>query len=219
MISIESADPDQFREIRGGILAKVIKGIKLLIHEKKSKNSIGPRVGFAATILKRTMKDFSSIVALYDELQMDGGIAIQFLQEMPTYTGIYSKTLHDDILNEEEIRLFKLSVIKNPASRKFLSASKIDSFYEGLFSQEKYGCPWLAKGLYLNTNGMATGCCQIKERRFGFGVLTKATIEDISLKREQLQSRLLSGNIPEACSRCHIATSIQKRLEHEKMTC
>ncbi|MGA2069577.1 MAG: radical SAM protein [Thermoguttaceae bacterium] len=85
-ISLESADPAVFQEIRGGRLEKVVEGAAALMAARRQRGSQGPAVGFAVTRLRRTRDAAPRLAALYEWLGLDGGFAFQPLQTMAAYT-------------------------------------------------------------------------------------------------------------------------------------
>ena len=120
-VSIESPDPEAFAEIRGGKLTKVLDGIRLLLDRRRQRRSgvasraggvengasplgatgrhavstTGPAVGFAITVLRRTIHELPRLLDLYDELGLDGGITLQPLQTMRAYAEHYSAEMRE----------------------------------------------------------------------------------------------------------------------------
>jgi len=211
MVSIESADSATFKEIRGGKLEKVTKGIRMLLKERSRQGLTSPVVGFAVTIMKRTMNDFKDIVSLYHDLELDGGIACQYLQQMEIYSNIYDNDMKTQMLSSSEISWFDELRSNSPEIKQLSRLADNDSnFYTNLLGSESEGCPWLENGLFVNTAGIATGCCQIKEAETrGFGILTEFTSEVVAAKRSEMQTQLISGLIPGGCANCPIAISVQ----------
>jgi MoaA/NifB/PqqE/SkfB family radical SAM enzyme len=178
-------------------------------------------IGFAITVLRRTMHELPRILDLYDELGLDGGITLQPLQTMPAYTQHYGPEMRDQMLTPDDRRQFQQELRHNPRIREFFERTQPMAarkgtgpagFYDELFAgwEPRSGeCPWLARGLYVAYNGRATGCCYIKDTaRDGFGELTLATIERIAANREAMQDELRRGRIPRPCTNCATAHAI-----------
>lgn len=215
MISIESADADLFREIRGGKLEKVISGIRRLVQTRNSKKLSQPVIGFAVTVMRKTMKDFKNVIALYRELEMDGGIAMQHLQKMESYFDIYDEEMKSQVLEREDIEWFE-SALKNdfPLGEIHDQAECSTNFYSSLIALDTPGCPWLEHSLYVNRDGIATGCCQIKDaENDGFGKFNLDAGEIVMAKRRMMQEQLLRGEEPSECKNCFIATKVINKVK------
>lgn len=101
-ISIESADKQKFREIRGGDLTKILLGIESLIYTRNKRMQNYPSVGFAVTVLNCTKDQMPLIADLYNRLGMDGGIRLQFLSEMQSYIQVYNKALMNQRISQAD---------------------------------------------------------------------------------------------------------------------
>ena len=203
-ISIESADPERFRRIRGGKLDKVIEGIARLVAAKRGRAL--PRVGFSVTMLRSTRNDLDGIVALYQRLGMDGGITTQALQRMPGYVAGYAPAMQAELLDEREAdaryaRFYRRTrAIANPTWSN-------GGFYARLMAGWKPAsrrCPWLERGAYVSRDGVVSACCMIKDERHALGKIGDDTtaIED---KRAAMRAQLACGETPDACNGCEIA--------------
>ena len=203
-ISIESADPEEFRRIRGGKLEKVIDGIARLVAAKRGMRL--PRVGFSVTMLRSTAGALDGIVALYERLGMDGGITTQALQRMHAYVDAYAPAMHDELLDECEadaryVRFYRRTrAIANPTWSN-------GGFYARLMAGWKPAsrrCPWLERGAYVSRDGVVTACCMIKDERHALGKVGD-DVASIEAKRAQMRGQLARGETPAACSGCEIA--------------
>ena len=138
MVSIESPGAEAFAEIRGGKLSKVVEGIRLLMEARtcaphapseehhdagrdeytngRRQDAVvtGPAVGFAITVLRRTVHELPRLLDLYEELGLDGGITLQPLQTMAVYTQHYGPEMRDQILTPADYRLFQQELHHNP---------------------------------------------------------------------------------------------------------
>src|SRR5262249_10468070 len=92
-VSLESADSETFRAIRGGKLEKVIDGLERLIAERNRRGLTKPGVGFSITMLAQTAGPLTGILALYERLGLDGGVTTQPLSRMPAYTAVYDSQM------------------------------------------------------------------------------------------------------------------------------
>ncbi len=58
-------------------------------------------------------------------------------------------------------------------------------------------------------SGDVTPCCFVKEsEEYGFGALDRDNVSQVFKKRAEMQQKLTSGVIPEACEGCFTAKSI-----------
>lgn len=212
LVSIESADEDEFRNIRGGKLSKVKRGIKDLV-DRKNQSCSALKVGFAVTVLKQTVNQINTIGELYKQLGMDGGIVIQRLQSMDCYAQFYDSEMKDSIPNASDRARLKGLIAGDMALREALFAfSQEKNFYSDLFSSVRRGsntCAWLENGLYMSANGIACSCCFIKDsQRDGLGQFENnppAILE----KRSEMLNQLKTGRIPGPCKGCGVAQRMQ----------
>ncbi len=185
-VSIESPREDEFRDIRGGVLSKVIDGIRALLAARRARQLVHPTVGFSVTVLKRTQSLMPEIAALYAELGMDGGISAHMLNTMPSYTGFYNRAMEGQVLSPMEQALAwtrYARIIQEPA---YQASTAAVHFSDEVFGQndparqstavrhklakEYRSCPWLDEGMYVNRHGHASGCARIKDTAaFGLG--------------------------------------------------
>jgi MoaA/NifB/PqqE/SkfB family radical SAM enzyme len=212
-ISLESPDEDEFRAIRGGKFSKVVEGIRLLIQRRRDLGKEQPTVGFSVTVLRRTLGAIPDIVALYNELELDGGIGVQPLQDMSCYTQHYDREMLEQLLPENlwrrYSRVFETSVRAVPV--------RVDagSYYGSLFADfdpSSRRCPWLEHGAYLNIDGAVAGCCFIKNPHHVFGNVMTDRPEVIADRRRSLAEMLLQGVVPAPCSGCGVARAVTRTM-------
>ncbi len=228
-VSIESPDQDDFKDIRGGSLNKVVAGIRALLAARNARGQDYPTIGFGVTVLKRTQTLMPAIARLYTELGMDGGISAHMLNTMENYTDYYSAAMSDQVLSPMEQGLAwarYAKVIQSPGYRRSTAAVHFSDRVFGQNDPKKQGgssknrlardyrsCPWLDEGLYINRHGHASGCARIKDTgRFGLGDLKSDTTQQILGKREQLGHAVRAGIVPPACAGCFIAQNIEGRI-------
>jgi MoaA/NifB/PqqE/SkfB family radical SAM enzyme len=223
-VSIESADEEEFRDIRGGKLTKVAEGIRALLAARNARPQRIPAIGFAVTVLKRTRDALPKIVDLYKELGMDGGVSLHMLNSMPAYTGSYRRGMETQLLGKLDQAL-AWSRYARTVEREAVTGGSVH-FSDQIFGQmgeagpaknrrarEYRSCSWLDHGLYVNRHGQASGCARIKDTQaFGFGAVAHAPAESILSKRDRMAEQLRSGDVPEACKGCFIADSIAVRI-------
>src|SRR5258705_4577422 len=168
-ISLESADAAEFQAIRGGKFSKVVDGISLLMQRRRELGNERPVVGFAVTVLRRTLGAIQKIVELYKELGMDGGISVQPLQEMSCYTEHYDEQMLKQLVPREIWQEYQWQYRSAVATVD--KAANASSYYRSLFTgfdPEEGKCPWLDRGAYLNIDGNVTGCCFMKSSTDAF---------------------------------------------------
>ena len=212
-ISLESAVTKTFNRIRGGNLTRVILGIEALM---KNPRPLRPEVGLAVTVLKETVQDIVPITRLYKNLGLDGGITIQPLSSMDSYTNIYDDDMNSQLLTREDMDEFHNILQADPEAKAVMEEKpSIPSFHAHLdqandpdpkpWIDENFGCPWLNKGSYVAVDGTACSCCFIKDISQGFGTFSQ---ENVHLSRKSLQDELRKGIIPDQCKNCAIAQHV-----------
>lgn len=229
-VSIESPREEEFRDIRGGVLSKVIDGIRALLLARRARLLVHPTVGFSVTVLKRTQALMPEIAALYGELGMDGGISAHMLNTMPSYTGFYNRAMEGQVLSPMEQALAwtrYARIIQEPA---YQASSAAVHFSDEVFGQndpahrstavrhrlakEYRSCPWLDDGLYVNRHGQASGCARIKDTAmFGLGDVRRDALDTLLSRRAGLGDALRAGRTPAACDGCFIAEAITSRVD------
>lgn len=212
-VSMESADPATFQALRGGTLEKVKRGLRNLLEARAAAGADRPAVGLAVTVLKKTRAHLEGIVALYDELGLDGGIAFQPLQSMSPYASHYDPELAGQTLSRREVEDLWFGITREPALDRIDDGKRpITGFYDELMSGWSSGtrkCPWLEAGVYVNRHGQATACCMVKEpEKYGFGQPGEDGLEKLAAARESMRTELAAGHTPAACEGCDIARSV-----------
>jgi MoaA/NifB/PqqE/SkfB family radical SAM enzyme len=208
-VSIESADPEQFRSIRGGILEKVTRNLEHLIHERSRRGLERPVVGLSVTVLQQTKDRLPGILALYRRLGLDGGITLNPLQKMKTYFRHYDEAMQREVLSEDESADVWLRFISDSAVRKIQSSrGATRGFYDELMDgwrPSQRTCPWLERGLYVHRDGQATACCMVKDTaRYSLGRIGVDDPTQVLERRERMRAQLAAGETPEACSGCEL---------------
>ncbi len=225
MVSIESADPEEFRRIRGGKLEVVERGIASLIEARNARGREVPTVGFAMTVLKRTRDQLNPIFELYERLGMDGGILCHLLSDMQPYARHYSEEMRGEVIPGIGQSLVWARYARN-LDRPGYRESRIRHFWNDLMGKAKAenagtadvapfrSCPWLDHSLYVNRHGIATACPNVKDTaRHAFGHIREDGTGPIMEARDAMRRQLDSGVIPPACQGCFIADSIAHTLK------
>ncbi|HNN49734.1 MAG TPA: radical SAM protein [Pseudomonadota bacterium] len=210
-VSMESADPETFRQIRGGKLEKVIAGLSNLMEARRKQNQPKPLVGLSVTVLRDTQDHFSQILSLYKKLGLDGGLTVQPLSTMPLYQKNYPEGLQRQVLSDSEVDDLWVRFRMHRQLRNIQAAKDklgIKSFYDELlagFQPGKRRCPWLTDGLYVNHQGIATACCMVKDtENQRLGVIGSDGMDSILAARQKLAEELASGVLPKPCAGCEL---------------
>lgn len=209
-VSIESADADAFREIRGGKLEKVIRNVRHLIEERNRRGLDRPVVGFSVTVLQRTKDARSGIYALYRDLGLDGGITLQPLQVMPAYARHYGAAMADQVLGPVDADRVMARFFSDGDLRRIEAArSPVKGFYEEMSADWRAGsrrCPYLEDGLYVHRDGAVTACCMMKDtERHALGRLPETPVATLLERRQVMADQLAAGDVPEPCEGCALA--------------
>jgi MoaA/NifB/PqqE/SkfB family radical SAM enzyme len=209
-VSIESPDADAFKRIRGGKLAKVLRNLEALMAERRERGLDRPVVGFSVTVLQSTLGQLDEIFALYDRLGLDGGITVQPLQQMDTYSRHYGDDIAAEELDARQAEDIFNAFFSNARLRGIeAKKSKVGGFYVELMDgwrPAKRTCPYLEQGLYVNRNGEATACCMIKDTdAYGLGTIGETPLSEMIAKRDAMKAELATGQIPEPCQGCPLA--------------
>jgi MoaA/NifB/PqqE/SkfB family radical SAM enzyme len=227
LVSIESPNPEDFKQIRQGNFHQVIRGIESLMKARRERLQQYPTVGFSVTVLQKTKECLPAIAELYEKLGMDGGISVHTLSPMSFYQEIYNEEIAKQILSKTEQALVWVKYSRLVKSGKY--AKQVTHFYEKVFGdnipsqnqpQKKRqlvknyrSCPWLDQGLYVDRHAMVTGCPRIKHTDlYAFGKIGENTSSQIIQNRNQMGNQVRCGIIPPACTNCFIAESIAARL-------
>lgn len=216
-ISLETTDPDKFKQIRGGSFTVVEQGIIRLMAARSQRGLDKPSVGFALTVLASTLVDMPSIFELYCRLNLDGGIAIQALNRMPQYTQVYDEMMQTEYLIREKHQAEYQTYMTSEIIQKiWREKSHYTHFYDELFKPRPADlakgrlavCPWLEEGINIDRHGRVTPCCMVKGESWSFGRLEDLDRESILKERAKLAEQLKEGKIPVPCQNCHIAAAI-----------
>lgn len=213
LVSMESADAEKFRAIRGGSLPKVIAGIERLILARNQQGLSQPAVGLSVTVLRSMEGGLPEVFALYKRLGLDGGIGLQLLQKMRSYTRHYDAGMLEQMYSDGEAAHLRGLLYHSRVLREINKGkSSLADFYEDLFenwSPRQGACPWLERGVSINKDGFATGCCFIKDAgQFAFGRPEAGGLEVIAAAREKAGNQLKSGKTPKSCQGCGVAKLI-----------
>ncbi len=205
--SLESADAAVFQKLRGGDLGRIKEGIKRLVDEREGRSLRLPVVGLAVTVMRSTRGDIPSIVSLYRELDLDGGLFFQPLQSMDAYTAIYPPDLKAEVLSPVDIAALEESYSRSPElAAIFNERSPLADFYEQLsqgFDPTRDGCPWLARAMYIDYRGYVLPCCRVKQAdRYAFGHIEADSAKALLSARRAMRQRLVERLIPECCRGC-----------------
>lgn len=203
-ISIDTANPALFREVRkGGDLNKIVHNIRLL--KKKCDESL--KIGIASVILKSNLKELDKLFELYTDLGLNAGIRFQSLVELDFYEKKYDSKISNERVNQNELYQCYLSLLNDKEKKNIINTS-VKDFIQDLYSSGKGSkdCPWLKNALFINSFAEVTGCCGIKDfQNFGFGNIETVDLEFILEKREKLLNNLKNKNIPICCKYCTFA--------------
>lgn len=215
-VSMESADPKTFRELRGGSLDRVHRGLQNLMHARSIDHS-GPFIGLSVTVLKETLQDVPRIIDLYRSLALDGGISFQLLEGMDFYSQYYDERLTANLWSITEAS----SVYKELASIDGYDEVKQDSkqnpgFYSRLFAgwePASRTCPWVEKGIFVGREGNLSACCLMKNTsKYSWGNIQVTSSAEILHHRENLRIQIKSGTPPKACQGCRVIATIDATL-------
>ena len=208
-ISIESADEGLFRKIRGGRLDKVKRGIETLIQTRTARGLDRPSVGFSITVLQRTRGELPAIIALYEQLGLDGGVTIQPLERKADYAKGYDEEMRKETLSDDEVGDVWVEFLGDRTIRALQKRkSKVPGFYDELmagWSPGKRRCPWLDSGAFVANDGRVTPCCMVKDPKHALGRIGVDAPELFLSRRRALKDELGRGQIPVPCQGCELA--------------
>ncbi len=212
LFSIESSDIHQYQRLRGGDITTLRNSIRSLISKRNESGQAHPRVGFAVTILRDTISSLPELVGLYTDLQMDGGMMVQLLQDMPHYVRAYSDEMRGQLLDQQQRDNLKKMIQTNSALQNAVK-QEISSggFYNALYGGKGTtwsSCPWLERGACITADGIMISCSFVKEReKYGFGRIDRDDLSLLLHRRKKLRRRLRAGIIPSNCDGCSLAIS------------
>ncbi|MFC3321355.1 radical SAM protein [Mesorhizobium cantuariense] len=215
--SLESPDDAKFEQIRGGSFPKVIEGIRRLKQARDTEGLKLPVIGLNVTVLKSTLDQLDSIVALYRELGLDGGISFQGLQEMPSYSDCYSEQLTGEILSQNEKRTLGQFLVRFLSNATINKSGSNVGFYARLFAElptRPNTCPWLSKAGYVSAEGEMMPCCHIKNTEWSFGNVEETDRETLIGRRDAMGSQLANGIVPKPCVGCWVLPFLSQAFAH-----
>lgn len=208
-ISIESADPATFQELRGGKLAKVLRGVADLLAARDARGLPRPVVGLSITVLRRTRDELPQILALYQRLGLDGGVTLQPLQAMDAYVQHYDDAMRAQALDPRDAEAVWARFFSDAKVREIQRGRRaVAGFFEEMMADwapAQRRCPWLERGLYLHNGGAVTACCMIKDtQRHALGRLEDGSAALLA-GRAALRGALARGEVPPPCHGCELA--------------
>lgn len=208
-ISLETLNPLHFKQLRGGKLSRVLRGLRALLTAKRAGGG-ALKIGFAVTLLHNHSQQLQAISRLYQALGMDGGISLQGLQTMPAYLQHYGAELIGELLQPQDSQAIKHLIASDAqVKRALLDYSQQGSFYARM--QQTAGadcCPWLALGTYIDVQGAVMSCCFSKNPQHALGHFTQRS--QVLIARSAMAQSLAAGIIPRACSGCGIAQQLSR---------
>jgi MoaA/NifB/PqqE/SkfB family radical SAM enzyme len=216
-VSLETTDPNAFQRLRGGAWESVRAGIIRLRDARNERGQDRPSIGFAVTVLDSTLDDLPKIYALYEQLGLDGGVAIQSLNRMPYYIKHSTTAVQMEHLTAAQHGArYQMYLNSDAARRIWQTRSAHAHFYDELFkprpADKEKGrlavCPWLDSGIYLDRQGRLSPCCMIKPETWPLGDLDTLTDAVLYDTRRQLAEELAVKRIPEPCNGCNVAWMI-----------
>lgn len=216
-ISLETVDAAKFQNLRGGALDTVIAGIIRLRDARNERGQDTPSIGFAVTVLDSTLDDLPNIYALYEQLGLEGGVAVQPLNRMPFYIEHSIPALQTQYLTAAQHGARYQQYINSEVARRIWhTRSPHTHFYDELFKPRPTNstngrltsCPWLDNGLYLDRKGYLSPCCMIKPEKWRLGNVESLSDAALYEARHHLRETLAAGHIPEPCSGCNVAWMI-----------
>ena len=103
-VSMESARPELFWELRRGRLETVLEGVRALLEARHASGSDRPAIGLAVTVLRSTVAEVPGILRLYEAMGLDGGVILQPLQAMGGYTRYYDYDNRAELLSADDVK-------------------------------------------------------------------------------------------------------------------
>ena len=222
-ISIESPVPEEFFLIRGGDLRKITEGIRTLVKRKKDRKIQTPTIGFSVTVLKSTMSKLDDIFELYQELGMDGGIAIQFLNNSKEYARYYTESENLEYLTKKEQLLVRRNYFRG--LKHIQVDDRIEHFFTKIEEDVKRNsgragyCVWLEQALYINCQGYVSSCVYIKDgKRYGLGQIERDGIKKILQRREKEREEIRNCKLTKSCAYigCEVVRQIRENSRNMK---
>ncbi|OUD16224.1 radical SAM protein [Thioflexithrix psekupsensis] len=206
-ISLETGDAVKFQQLRGGSLDAVIAGIVRLRDARAERDQNTPSIGFAVTVLDSTLDDLPDIYALYEQLGLEGGVAVQPLNRMPFYIKHSTPALQTQYLTAAQHGArYQLYLNSEAAQRIWHTRSFHTHFYDELFKRHPLvSCPWLDSGIYMDRHGRLSPCCMIKPEIWPWGDVDTLSDNELYNIRQQLAQTLAANCIPEPCQGCNVA--------------
>lgn len=218
-ISLETPVPEEFHRIRGGDLDKIIEGIKRLVQRKKERQQDTPIIGFAVTVLRSTASKLKDIFELYKSLEMDGGIALQFLNQSQEYSKYYTEAETGEYLTLKEQRLIRRNYFR--WMNEITVNQKKEHFFTRMEREMKQNggkagyCVWLENGLYVNCQGYASSCVYSKDSTyFSLGHVEQDGFPKIYAERKTERDKIRNCEVTKNCN--YVNCDVVKKIKEMK---
>lgn len=200
-ISMDSADADTYRSIRGADMAPSINGIKALVKARKEKNSRLPELWFNSIIMKQNYRDLIGILKLGESLGVD---LVRFKP-----VNVFDLHQNENFLTERDE--LKKTIKETMEAAKGIKIghnlakllSDFDIYYR---PKEKIPCysPWTE--LYIQHYGGVRLCCEFYSGKYDIGNMLEESFESVwnGPRMRQIRRQFKKGetNFP-VCRNCN----------------
>lgn len=204
-VSVDSLEPDQYRQIRGGDLAPVLGGVERLLSRRP-----GGRTDVYFTVV--LMKDNFGQLARIRDLSEQWGMSppsVQPLQRSPDYSAHYPNWLNTQYLDDEQQAV--VADYQRERARVRAEAGR-ETFFESLFKNApELSCPFIDKALHVRFDGALFPCCFMKQSTPAYGWMSAEShdaLGRLSATGAALAATFARREIPDACSTCHLVDRI-----------
>jgi radical SAM protein with 4Fe4S-binding SPASM domain len=197
-ISIDSPNKERYEKIRiGANYDKLLKNIKALSSELKKRNR-HTILTMTPIIFKENIDELPDFIRLAKKIGMTK-VAMQTLQTKENFLGSYDEAMKNQLVVKDIQRLRK----KMGEAKKLAKQYSIPLIFD---EEERPGCIWPWRGIYVTCSGDVTACCKIVDtKEYSLGNILKENFWSVwnGKKYQQMRRLLRDRKCPAACIGCN----------------
>lgn len=199
-VSIDAADRKLLREIRGrDCWDEVMRGARLL----KSVNK-DSELAINFVLEKANASELPSMINLADDLD------IRHINVVGLQSWVKAESRYKNKRNQTIARTAELGSNSNNYLKKAMALAESRNIYldSSIPGDQKAGCFWPKRGVYISWNGYVSPCCiRPNYEEFNFGNVFKRNISYIWNSPEYVafREKLNVGEVPDLCKGCSYA--------------
>ena len=205
-VSIDSPDPEIYRDIRGGDLDRVFKGLRALVA------AVGPKVSVSSVAMWSNLDSLQAFPALLEELQVRTYTLQPMVEWSPDLRGQH---LHAHRWTSDPIERIKqdcavrgiICLITPQSELELADPTAALVQFHARDRRETKPCVIPFESVYVDSAGSVFPCCHSAGSKAVLGTITTAPLADIvngpAMRRFQ-EDLLEAATTPDVCQSCNI---------------